>query len=93
MGLKLCLNGHAWAQRQLERRGIGCEALDNGFLSCAEPEKLQQICDSLGPEDIDRVLLPTADDRIMQAYRKLTPHCRFLVLLGDHNHVPDLRAS
>jgi hypothetical protein len=31
------------------------EALDNGFLSCADPERLQQICDSLGPEDIDRL--------------------------------------
>jgi hypothetical protein len=54
-GTKLCLNGHEWAKRQLDQRGIGHEALDNGFLSCAEPEKLQQICDSLGPEDIDRV--------------------------------------
>jgi hypothetical protein len=52
---KLCLNGHEWAKRQLEKRKIAYEALDNGFLSCAEPVKLQQICDSLGPEDIDRV--------------------------------------
>lgn len=35
--------------------GIGYEALDNGFLLCAEPEKLQQICGSLGPEGIDGV--------------------------------------
>jgi hypothetical protein len=54
-GTKLCLNGHEWAKRQLDKRGIAYEALDNGFLSCAEPEKLQQICDSLGPEEIDRV--------------------------------------
>jgi hypothetical protein len=54
-GTKLCLNGHEWAKRQLDKRGIAYEALDNGFLSCAEPEKLQQICDALGPEDIDRV--------------------------------------
>jgi hypothetical protein len=54
-GTKLCLNGHEWAKRQLEKKGIGYEALDNGFLSCADPEKLQQICDSLGPEDIDRL--------------------------------------
>ena len=54
-GTKLCLNGHEWAKRQLEKKGIAYEALDNGFLSCAEPEKLQQICDSLGPEEIDRV--------------------------------------
>jgi len=53
-GIKLCLNGHEWAKRQLEREGISYEALDNGFLSCAQPERLQEICDSLGPEQIDR---------------------------------------
>jgi hypothetical protein len=49
------LNGHEWAKRQLAKRGIAFEALDNGFLSCADPQKLQEICDALGPEDIDRV--------------------------------------
>jgi hypothetical protein len=39
----------------LERRGIAYTALDNSFLSCAEPEKLQQICDWLDPGDSDRV--------------------------------------
>src|SRR5918999_1631275 len=29
--LKLCLNGHAWAKRQLTQEGIAFEALDNGF--------------------------------------------------------------
>jgi hypothetical protein len=52
---KLCLNGHEWAKRQLDKRHITYEALDNGFLSCSEPVKLQEICDALGPEDIDRV--------------------------------------
>src|SRR5580704_13947306 len=52
---KLCLNGHEWAKRQLEKKKIAYQALDNGFLSCADPQKLQQICDSLGPEAIDRV--------------------------------------
>jgi len=36
-------------------RKIAYEALDNGFLPCADPQKLQHICDSLGPEDIDRM--------------------------------------
>ena len=53
--VKLCLNGHEWAKRQLDKRHITYEALDNGFLSCSEPVKLQEICDALGPEDIDRV--------------------------------------
>jgi hypothetical protein len=53
--VKLCLNGHEWAKRQLDKRHIPYEALDNGFLSCSEPEKLQKICDALGPADIERV--------------------------------------
>jgi len=53
--LKLCLNGHEWAKRQMEKQGIAFETLDNGFLSCAEPEKLQQTCGRLGPEDIERL--------------------------------------
>jgi len=54
-GLRLRADGHEWAKRQLDKRGIGYEALDNGFLSCDQPEKLQEIRDSLGPEQIDRV--------------------------------------
>src|SRR6266436_5217333 len=41
---KLCLNGHEWAKRQLAHRGIAFEPLDNGFLSCTKPRRLQQIC-------------------------------------------------
>ena len=54
-GTKLCLNGHEWAKRQLDKMGIAYQALDNGFLSCADPKKLQEICDSLGPEQIEAV--------------------------------------
>jgi hypothetical protein len=53
-GIKFCLNGHEWAKRQLEQKQIPYTALDNGFRSCADPRKLQEICDSLGPEQIDR---------------------------------------
>jgi len=53
--LKLCLNGHEWAKRQMEKQGLTFETLDNGFRSCADPEKLQQTCDRLGPEDIERL--------------------------------------
>src|SRR6266571_978151 len=53
--LKLCLNGHEWAKRQLEKQGITFETLDNGFRSCADPKKLQETCDRLGPEDIERL--------------------------------------
>ena len=55
-GTKLCLNGHEWAKRQLEQRGIAYEALDNGFLSCAEPGRsCRRSATRLGPEQIERV--------------------------------------
>jgi hypothetical protein len=50
--VKLCLNGHEWAKRQLDKRHISYEALDNGFLSRSEPVKLQEICDALGPRTL-----------------------------------------
>jgi hypothetical protein len=70
--LKLCLNGHEWAKRQLAKQGLAFEALDNGFLTCTDPAALQAVCDRLGPADLlaclDRWLehlpLPlNADDR------------------------------
>jgi hypothetical protein len=53
---KLCLNGHEYAKRQLERAGIRYQALDNGIQSCADPKRLQSICDSLSAEKIDALL-------------------------------------
>lgn len=50
--VKLCLNGHEWAKRRLDREGIGYESLDNGFLACEDPQRLQAICDELAPRDV-----------------------------------------
>lgn len=50
--VKLCLNGHEWVKQQLRRERVRFEALDNGFLSCRRPDRLQAICDRLGPEQI-----------------------------------------
>src|SRR5262245_54586625 len=69
---RLCLNGHEYAKRQLSAEGIAFEALDNGVLWCADPARLQEICDGLSAEKIDHLarkwlrILPhpfTAGDR------------------------------
>ena len=52
---KLCMNGHEYAKQQLKAAGIGFTALDNGFLTCDDPETLQNICRQLSPEVIDDV--------------------------------------
>lgn len=71
--MKVYLNGHEWVKHQLQQEGIAFEALDNGFLSCADPERLQAVCDLLGPEQIQafrakwlaRLPLPlTPDDQV-----------------------------
>ena len=53
---KLCINGHEYVKRQLSKAGIAFEPLDNGILSCADPQRLQEICDSLSAAKIDALL-------------------------------------
>ena len=62
---KLCINGNEWAKRQAAKAGIGFEALDNGFASCEQPDRLQAICDRLDPARIDRLL---------RKWLKILPH-------------------
>jgi hypothetical protein len=71
--VRVCLNGNEWLKRQLAKEAIPFDSLDNGFLWCADPERLQQLADSLSPADVqtlfDRWLerLPwplTATDRV-----------------------------
>jgi len=53
---KLCINGHEYVKRQLAKEKIAFEALDNGVLSCANPKRLQELCDGLSAEKIDALL-------------------------------------
>jgi hypothetical protein len=53
---KLCINGHEYVKQQLAKEGIAFEALDNGVLSCADPRRLQQLCDGLSAHKINALL-------------------------------------
>lgn len=67
--VKVWVNGHEWAKRQATRAGLGFTALSNGFAWCEDPAALQQICDRLGPAQLqgffdhwmDRLPLPLDD--------------------------------
>ena len=69
---KLCINGHEYLKRQLTKRGIGFEPLDNGILRCTDPAAMQRLADGLTAARVDALLrkwlsrLPhpfSADDR------------------------------
>jgi hypothetical protein len=51
--IKICLNGHEWAKRQLQGQRIRFTALDNGFLSCTKPDTLQTLCNRLSEADVE----------------------------------------
>lgn len=49
---KICLNGHEWLKRQLAKKNIAFEALDNGIRSCADPVEMQRLAESWGEEQL-----------------------------------------
>jgi hypothetical protein len=49
---KVWANGHEWAKRQALAEGLAFTELANGFAACADPVRLQAICDRLGPADL-----------------------------------------
>jgi len=53
---KLCINGHEYLKRQLAKRGVAFETLDNGIKSCADPALMQRLSDGLSAARIDRLL-------------------------------------
>jgi len=56
--VKVCFNGHEWAKQQLRQKGIGFEALSNGFASCDDPERLQEICYQLDADKNSNAFRP-----------------------------------
>ena len=53
---KLCINGHEYLKRQLAKRGVAFEALDNGIASCADPALMRELAAGLDAARIDGLL-------------------------------------
>ena len=50
---RVIINGHEYAKRQAAKQGIAFIPLDNGFAACADPARLQRICDGLTDTTIE----------------------------------------
>jgi len=53
--VKVCLNGHEWLKRQLDKRGMTYEPLDNGIFSCDDARAVQRLADRLDERKIEAV--------------------------------------
>lgn len=51
---KLCINGHEYLKRQLAKKAITYQPLDNGLLECSDPAAAQRIADGFGQNKIER---------------------------------------
>jgi DNA-binding transcriptional ArsR family regulator len=54
--LQFYFNGHNWLKRQLARRGIACELIDNVIVDCADWSKAQEIAEGLEVKALHRLL-------------------------------------
>jgi hypothetical protein len=51
---RVCLNQHHWLAIRMREEGIDFQQCTNAFLKCANPTRLQQLADSLTPQDLLR---------------------------------------
>ncbi len=49
---RVYLNQHAWLAQRMKEQGIRFRSCANALVSCSDPEALQQLADSLRPEDL-----------------------------------------
>jgi hypothetical protein len=52
--IRVWINGHNWLACQLQRENIAFTQRDNLFVACANPQRLQELSDAFGPEDLQR---------------------------------------
>ena len=51
---RVCLNQHHWLAIRMREEGIDFQPCTNAFLGCANPARLQELADSLTPQDLLR---------------------------------------
>jgi len=49
---RVCLNQHHWLALRMRQEGITFRQCKNAFLQCSDPERLQQLADSLAAQDL-----------------------------------------
>lgn len=54
--VQVCLNGHDWLARQMDRHGIGYRQIDNAFVLIDDPARAQRMADRFVKRNWPRIL-------------------------------------
>lgn len=54
--VQVCLNGHHWLARQMDRHGLGYRQIDNAFVSIDDPPRAQRMADRFVKRHWPRIL-------------------------------------
>src|SRR2546422_8774274 len=49
---RVCLNQHHWLAQRMRQEGLDCQQTTNAFLRCRDPQRLQELADSLTAHDL-----------------------------------------
>jgi len=49
---RVCLNQHHWLARRMQQENIDFQQTTNAFLRCPDPQRLQELADSLTAHDL-----------------------------------------
>lgn len=79
--VQVCLNGHDWLARQMDRHGIAYRQVDNAFVWIDAPQRAQRFADRFVDRNWPRILSALA--------RKVNPLTRGLLRNMDYYWVTD----
>lgn len=79
--VQVCMNGHEWLARKMDKCGIGYTQVDNAFVRIADPKRAQRLADHFA-----KVKFP----RILEAFaRKVNPLLKDMLKGMEHYWVID----
>ena len=79
--VQVCLNGHEWLARKMDKCGIGYTQVDNAFVHIDEPQRAQRLADRF-----TKVKFP----RVLEAFaRKVNPLLKTTLKGMEHYWVTD----
>jgi len=79
--IQVCMNGHNWLARQMDRHGIAYTQVDNAFVRIADPKRAQRFADRFVKRNFPRILEALA--------RKVNPLLKDLLHGMEHYWVVD----